>query len=148
MSSVTVRQLKPIDTDLELLIQDLNGDDWDDFDQPFTLESLTSFLQDGSHVYLVAHIDDQLAGALHAYVLPHPSGRIHFYIDEVDTKKQFRRKGVAKAMMQQALEIAKQHNVDEAWLGTEHDNEPAKALYNSLKPDEIENGPIYSWKTK
>lgn len=148
MAEVIVRQLKPTDTDLELLIQDLNGGDWDDFDHPFTVESLTSFLQDDSHVYLVAHIDDQLAGALHAYVLPHPSGRIHFYIDEVDTKKQLRRKGVAKTMMQEALSIARDRGCDEAWLGTEHDNEPAKALYNSLKPSEIENGPIFSWKTK
>lgn len=148
MSSVTVRQLSSTDTDLESLIQDLNGDGWDDFDQPFTLASLTSFLQDDSHVYLVAHIDDQLAGALHAYVMPHPSGRIHFYIDEVDTKKPFRKQGVAKTMMREALRVAGDWGCDEAWLGTEHDNEPAKALYNSLKPDEIENGPIFSWKTK
>jgi hypothetical protein len=34
------------------------------------------------------------------------------------------------------------------WLGTEHDNEAAKALYNKLKPSEIENGPIFIYKLK
>lgn len=147
-SEIRIRQLKASDTDLATLTEDLNSDDWTDFEYPFTTESLRNFLEDDSHIYLIALVDNELAGALHAYAMYHPSGRVHFYIDEVDTKKQFRRKGVASAMMQEALKIAGARGYDEAWLGTEHDNEPAKALYTSLNPSEVEEGPIYSWKTK
>lgn len=143
-----IRQLKADDSDLAVLVEDLKGEGWSDFDYPFTVETLKKFLSRDDHIYLIAEMAGDLAGALHAYALYHPSGRTHFYIDEVDTKKQFRRQGVASAMMHEALKIARERQYDEAWLGTEDDNEPAKALYTSLHPSEVENGPIYSWKTK
>ena len=58
----------------------------------------------------------------------------------------FRRRGVAKAMMRETFNIGRQLGATEAWLGTEHDNEPAKALYLDLHPSETENGPIYTFK--
>lgn len=112
----------------------------------FTEKSLEEFLASPDRFYLVAYVDGELAGAIHGYVMLHPTGVKYLYIDEVDTFVGFRRQGVAKAMMEEAFKIGREEECDEAWLGTEHDNEAAKALYLTLHPTETDNGPIYSWK--
>jgi ribosomal protein S18 acetylase RimI-like enzyme len=95
---------------------------------------------------LLGYENGEIAGAIHGYVYPHPTGVKYMWIDEVDTMVGHRRHGVAKTMLQEVFVIAKEHGCDEAWLGTEHDNDAANALYLSLGPTETENGPTYSWK--
>lgn len=148
MAEVTLRRLKPEDPDIAPLAAGLNSRDWDGSINDFTAESLTRFLEDDDHIYLVAFVDSSLAGAAHAYLLQHPDGSRYLYIDEVDTKMPYRRRGVATALMRGLLRLAGEYGADEAWLGTEDDNEAAKALYESFSPDEVEHGPIYSFKTK
>jgi ribosomal protein S18 acetylase RimI-like enzyme len=140
-----LRRLNSSDTNLALIAAQLNEADSEVSVKNFSAESLQKFLSDPDNFYLVATIDDQLAGAVHGYKLLHPTGVAYLYIDEVDTVKNFRRQGVARMMVEESLKIAKELGCAEAWLGTEHDNEPAKALYEGFKPDEVDNGPIYTW---
>jgi ribosomal protein S18 acetylase RimI-like enzyme len=93
-------------------------------------------------------IFQEIAGAIHGYDHLHPTGVKYLYVDEVDTIEGHRRQGVATVMMNEVFAIAHENGDSEIWLGTEDDNEKAKAFYLSLKPDEIENGPIYTWKVK
>lgn len=144
----TLRRLSADDPDLAEIAGQLNAADSEVTSKNFTGESLKKFLADPDNFYLVAWVDSKLAGMVHGYKLQHPAGVAYLYIDEVDTVKEFRRQGVARALMQEALQISKELGCSEAWLGTEHDNEPAKALYESLQPDEVENGPIYTWKVQ
>lgn len=143
-----LRRLKSDDTDLAQIAAELNAGDNEISVKTFTEASLREFLSDANRFYLIATIDGEIAGALHGYNNVHPAGVNYLYVDEVDTIKKFRRRGVATAMMKEALMIARDYGADELWLGTEHDNEPAKALYLGLNPTEIENGPIYSYKIK
>jgi ribosomal protein S18 acetylase RimI-like enzyme len=144
-----IRRLKATDIDLAEIAEELNNKEhWGDFDDHFTRDSLQVFLEDDRRYYILAYLEGNIAGALHAYLLQHPSGKQYMYVDEVDTSKLHRRKGVATAMMREIIGIARRSGADEAWLGTEHDNGSAKALYESLSPDEIEHGPIYSYKLK
>jgi ribosomal protein S18 acetylase RimI-like enzyme len=146
-NEISFRLLTADDGDLAEVAESLNRDDWEAGEQPFTAESLKKFLQaDPGNIYMIGYLNGALAAAFHSYRMQHPDGRVFMYIDEVDTAKPFRRHGVATAMMKEMLRIAKERGYNEVWLGTEHDNEPAKALYKSLNPTEIENGPIYSWK--
>lgn len=71
-----------------------------------------------------------------------------FYVDEVDVLPEFRRQGVARAMMQKVLEIAAEWGLDEVWLGTEPDNMAANKLYKSMNPSEVEEFIGYTYKTK
>jgi ribosomal protein S18 acetylase RimI-like enzyme len=146
MSNITLRRLTPTDPNLADIATQLNASDSEVTFKQFTAASLKQFLESGPTFYLIATIDSQLAGAVHGYLLLHPTGVKYLYIDEVDTVVQYRRQGVAKAMMAEAFNIGRELGAQEAWLGTEHDNEPAKALYEGLKPSEIENGPIYTFK--
>ena len=137
-ASIRIRRLKPDDTDLHEVVAGLNSEEWEDFDQPFSTGSLRGFLDDDNRIYVVAYLGTDLAGACHAYVYPHPAGPLYMYIDEVDTVSRFRRKGVATAMMLELLSLSRSYGVKEAWLGTEEDNVAAVALYESLRPSEVE----------
>lgn len=141
-----LRRLQPTDSDLAAICDGLNSADWEASIKDFSETALRDFLNDPNHFYLLGYEGNEIAGAIHGYVYPHPTGVKYMWIDEVDTMANHRRRGVARAMMAEVFEIAREHGCEEAWLGTEHDNEPAKALYLGTKPTEIENGPTYSWK--
>lgn len=144
--AVQLRRLQAQDSDLAALAAQLNAADSEVSIKNFSEESLRKFLEDSDRIYLVAYIEDELAGAVHGFIHLHPTGVKYFYVDEVDTIKAFRQKGVATALMNEAFRIAKEYGCDEVWLGTEDDNVAANALYKSLKPSEVEHGPIYSYK--
>ncbi|HSX01558.1 MAG TPA: GNAT family N-acetyltransferase [Candidatus Saccharimonas sp.] len=146
MSDIALRRLSATDSDLADVAVQLNAADSEVTFKQFSADTLREFLSDSGRFYLVATIGGQLAGAVHGYLLLHPTGVRYLYIDEVDTIAQFRRQGVARAMMHEAFQIGRELHATEAWLGTEHDNEPAKALYDGLQPSEVENGPIYTFK--
>jgi aminoglycoside 3-N-acetyltransferase I len=114
--------------------------------KPFTQGSLTEFLQEDRNIYLIVHAGDQLAGALHAIGYVHPAGQRYVYVDEVDTDKAFRRKGIATAMLRTACEIARRTGAHAVWLGADEGNEAAHALYRSLGADEVEPGVIYTYE--
>jgi ribosomal protein S18 acetylase RimI-like enzyme len=143
---IKLRRLTAGDADLATIATQLNAADWEASIKDFSEESLRMFVSEKDRIYLLAYRGEEIAGAVHGYVLLHPTGVKYLYIDEVDTMVGYRRHGVAAAMMKEAFQFAKERGCSEAWLGTEHDNEPAKALYNGLSPSEIENGPIFTYK--
>ena len=146
--NISIRRLKESDADLAQISDQLNAADSEVTHKSFSVQSLQHFLADPDNFYMIAVIGENLAGMVHGYVMLHPAGVTNLYIDEVDTVKDFRRQGVARTMMKEVFQLAKEKNAAEIWLGTEDYNEPAKALYESLQPDEVESGPIYTWKVK
>lgn len=147
-SKITLRRLRSSDTDLAELAANLNAADSEVSIKDFSGQSLKEFVADPNHFYLIAYRNDKIAGAIHGYLHLHPTGVKYLYVDEVDTMEGHRRQGVATAMMNEVFVIAKEYGASELWLGTEHDNERAKAFYVSLHPSETENGPIYTWKVE
>lgn len=129
-----VRRRRP-DDDLAELVREV-GSAAMESGEPLTEESLGAFLADDRNVYLTVHIDGMLAGTLHAMEQLHPSGRRELYVDEVDTDEAHRRRGVAAALMRAACEIARTAGIPSVWLCTEAANGAARALYDSLEPQE------------
>jgi ribosomal protein S18 acetylase RimI-like enzyme len=147
-NDIMLRRLKPEDTDLADICTELNGADWEASIKDFSESALCDFLSDPNHFYLLGYEGTEIAGAIHGYVYPHPTGVKYMWIDEVDTMVGHRRRGVARTMMLKVLEIAAEYGCAEAWLGSDDDRAPAIALYESLEPTEVEHGPTYSWKIK
>ncbi len=145
---IQLRRLSPDDADLDSVAAQLNDPIWEDFDNQFTGDSLRRFVRDEDRVYLVAYIGDELAGAAHAYVMQHPAGIRHLYIDDVDTAKPHRRRGVATALIGELFRLARESDVNEAWLGVDEGNDAAYALYRKLAPSEEEPGAIFTYRIK
>ncbi|MDQ3877662.1 MAG: GNAT family N-acetyltransferase [Actinomycetota bacterium] len=143
---IEVRRLSPDDEDLATVAGQLNDPVWEDFDNRFSLQSLRDFVEDEDRVYLVAYIGEELVGAAHAYVMQHPTGWKHLYIDEIDTAKPHRRRGVATRLMNELLRLAREVNANEAWLGVDEGNDAGYALYRKLGPSGEERGAIFTYE--
>ncbi len=103
----------------------------DVFDAPVKDEYLSVFLADIGHVMIVAVENDMVVGKCTAIVHHRPDKPDELYIDEVDVTLALRKQGIGKMLIARMLELADEYGCAECWLGTEKDNLPAKALYES-----------------
>ncbi len=130
--------------DLKAVVALINSAEWDKDNDvvPYSFAALESYLSKEDTVFVIALTtegEQQLAGMASGRIELKPYGHMKWlYIDEVDTCANQRRRGVGKALMQRLLKIARESDCEEVWLGTESDNVAAKALYQSLLPDEVD----------
>jgi ribosomal protein S18 acetylase RimI-like enzyme len=81
-----------------------------------------------------------------AQLLPRAYGKHSvLYVDELDTAVNYRRNGVATALMSEIKNLADETDSYELWLGTEKTNTGAQKLYEKLAPDEVEEFVGYTW---
>ncbi len=66
-----------------------------------------------------------------AVIHRHPDKPTELYIDEVGVAPSFQRRGIARRLLSEMLALGKALGCEEAWVGTEHDNHPARSLYQS-----------------
>lgn len=136
--------------DLAAICEQMQPDAWakDNEMTNYSSDKLRIFLEDDKNLLLLAYDGDKIAGAALCYEMPHPAGEDSLYVHELDTHPDYRRHGVATAIMQKLMEIAKERGMKELWVGTETENTKARSFYESLKPYEIEPSIIYSYKVK
>jgi ribosomal protein S18 acetylase RimI-like enzyme len=111
-------------------------------------EHLKALVQDDKNLLLLAYDDEKIAGAALCYELPHPAGDHSLYVHELDTHPDYRRHGVATALMGELMKVARARDLKELWVGTETENKAARSLYASLQPYETEAAVIYSYKVE
>ncbi len=85
------------------------------------------------------------AGALRIHTAgertsPEPGGRA-FYVDSLATSEEFRRRGVATALLAEAEQIARDRGHTALTLDTWADNGPARALYAKFGFTEVTHTP-------
>ena len=79
---------------------------------------------------IVAIHDGVVVGQTAAVVHRHPDKPTELYIDEVGVRPDYRRRGIARRMLELMLAHGKAIGCEEAWVGTEPDNLPARGLYD------------------
>lgn len=95
-------------------------------------ESLTAeFLADPRHHICVAIEDGAVVGFASAVHYIHPDKPTELWINEIGVAPTYQRRGLAKAILQVLLSWARSVGCAEAWLLTDDDNAPARALYAS-----------------
>ena len=126
--SVEIRRVGPGDEALFERIAD------DVFDNAVDLDVLAAYLATPGHHFVIAVADGVVVGQVAAVVHKHADLRpVELYIDEVAVAPAFRRQGVARRMLDEMFELGRSLGCAEAWVGTEQDNLPATALYESLE---------------
>ncbi|WP_246679492.1 GNAT family N-acetyltransferase [Mesorhizobium sp. B2-3-5] len=79
----------------------------------------------------------------------HPSDKpAELYIGEVGVSPAFQRQGIARKMLDAVFAIGRENGCAEAWVGTEPDNLPARALHESRKEPrgEAESSVMYAYQ--
>lgn len=105
----------------------------DVFDEPVRNDRLAAYLASPGHFMIVALADAVVVGQCAAVIHRHPDKATELYIDEVGVTPAFQRQGIARKMLDAMFAIGREHGCEEAWVGTEPDNGPAQALYQSRK---------------
>jgi len=90
------------------------------------MQTAEDFLADPGHVVLVA---GEHEGFLLAYVMPRIDGRTAVFLYEVGVAEQSQRRGLGRALVEEAKAIARDTGAFEMYVLTEPDNRPANALY-------------------
>ena len=118
----------------------------DVFDEPVDPSRLATYLATPGHVMVVAIDDGSIVGQCAGVMHRHPDKPTELYVDEVGTASTHRRQGIARAMLDELFRWGRELGCEEAWLGTELDNDAANALYRGYAPIEDETMQFYVFR--
>src|SRR5690606_37377263 len=101
------------------------------FDEPVDAARLAAYLAEPGHHMVVALVAGEVVGHCAAVIHRHPDKPAELYIDEVGVAPAFQRRGIGRRMLDAMFAQGRALGCEEAWLGTELDNDAARALYES-----------------
>ncbi len=113
------------------------------FDNPIDPEMTARFLADRHHHMVVAREAGVVVAFASAVHYLHPDKQPQMWINEVGTAPSHRRRGLAKELLGRMVAHAREIGCVFVWLATEHDNEPARALYRGMGWEETEHIAMY-----
>jgi aminoglycoside 3-N-acetyltransferase I len=98
---------------------------------------LRRLLSDGRFVLLAAKSDGKVVGALSAYeLMKYEQERSEFYIYDLAVAKPFRRRGIARSLIEALKPIARDAGAWVVFVQADREDEPAVALYRSMGVEE------------
>jgi ribosomal protein S18 acetylase RimI-like enzyme len=103
----------------------------DAFDAPIDARRLAAYLAEPNHLMLLALTGGEIVGQCAAVIHRHPDKPTELYVDEVGVTPALWRRGIARKMLEAMFALGKSLGCEEAWVGTEPDNVPARGLYES-----------------
>lgn len=112
------------------------------FDHAIDPVRLKKYLASPGNWMCVARQNGLVVGMLMAVIHDHPDKPTELFLDEIGTGDDWRRQGIARALVRKLFKRADAEGIEEIWLGTETDNVPARGLYESFG-HEREDAVIY-----
>ncbi len=114
------------------------------FDRPVDADQSRAFLREPRH-YLVAAVEGgRILAFASGTVLLHPDKPPSLFVNEVGTREEHQRRGLATAVMRRLFDHARAQGCKGIWLGTEPGNLPARAFYRALGGQE-QDFTGYAW---
>lgn len=107
----------------------------DVFDERIDLGRLAAYLADPSHLMVVAVAHGEVIGQARGVVHRHPDEPTELYIDNLGVTPARKREGIATRLLDDLVNWSRARGCEQAWVVTEDDNEPARALYEGRGSD-------------
>ncbi|WP_426750316.1 GNAT family N-acetyltransferase [Myxococcus sp. Y35] len=141
-----LQRVRASDSDLALM-RELNAVFADAFSDPDSYlghapedDYLRSVLGREETLVLVARVDDRVVGGLVAYELPKlEQRRSEVYVYDLAVLEAYRRKGIARALMEQLRTLAAARGASVVFVQADDGDAPAIALYASLGARKVVN---------
>lgn len=148
-TEINIRQIS-LDDNLAEIAASIIPTEWGEDNElsEYKEKSLREIVGNPDCVYLIAYDGQKPVGIAMAAKFLNPSAKHWLYVDELGVRPDYRRRGIAGNLLKKLLEIAKDWQLDEVWLGTEPDNVAANHLYKSLQPSKVESFVGYTFNTK
>ena len=138
------------ESDVSLIVKSIAEASWSENSEinpeDYSVDNLSRCAANELQIFCVAFYEGEFAGMASAFLLQKPSGDTMLYIDEIDVCSDKQQKGIGTELMKFLFDYGRSHKCDDMWLGTEKDNVAANALYNSLKPLEVEEFVGYTFR--
>lgn len=117
------------------------------FDEPVRPDLVRRFLATPHYRIVVALDGDLVVGMATGFTHFHPDKDEEFFVNELGVDDAYQRQGIGERLMQAILAEAKAMGCPDAWLGTEHTNAPALALYRKIMTaeDTEENMSVFTY---
>lgn len=117
------------------------------FDEPVRPDLTERFLATPNYRIVVALDGDLVVGMATGFTHFHPDKEEDFFVNELGVDDTYLRRGIGTRLMKAILAEAKAMGCKAAWLGTEHVNAPALALYRKLirEGDEEEDMSVFTF---
>lgn len=101
------------------------------FDAPPRDDWAARFLAAGGHVLLIAYEDGVPAGFVSGIEMLHPDKGTEMCLYELGVDARFRRRGIGRALTRALVDLARERDCYDVWVGVETDDEAALATYRS-----------------
>jgi aminoglycoside 6'-N-acetyltransferase I len=105
--------------------------DPDVFDHEVRPDLLRQLLGNPMNHLAVAVVDGIVVGMASAISYVHPDKPLQLFINEVGVASGYRRRGIARRLMELLLDHGRRLGCTEAWVATEVGNTAARALYRA-----------------
>jgi ribosomal protein S18 acetylase RimI-like enzyme len=102
------------------------------FDEPVRPDLTRRFLATPNYRIFVALDGDLVVGMVTGLTHFHPDKDVEFFVNELGVDDDYLRQGIGQRLMEAILAEARAMGCPHAWLGTEHVNGPALALYRKI----------------
>jgi ribosomal protein S18 acetylase RimI-like enzyme/SAM-dependent methyltransferase len=117
------------------------------FDHPLQESAVRAFLADDRHHLLVAYVEGRPAGFVSAVELLHPDKpRPEAFLYELGVETEFRRLGVATALVSELIRVCRERGCGEMFVLTDEANDAAMATYRKAdgaqEPDQV----MFHWQ--
>ncbi len=110
-----------------------------------SLDEPEAFLQDPTSFVLGAYLGDTPVGLAWGLQMRAPSGRLTTYVHQLDVRETERRRGIASALIREAMALGRRRGSTKFWLSTGGHNEVAQSLYEALGGDRKPLGDVNYW---
>ncbi|WP_400086355.1 GNAT family N-acetyltransferase [Yoonia sp. R78084] len=137
--TITLRRLGPEDLDVLMAVEEGL------FDNAILPDQAEAFLNDGRHEMVLAFDGGDAVGMASGQELLHPDKAPAFFINEVGVRESHQRRGIATALCNRLIEVARTRGCEGIWLATEGDNGPARSLYRAMGARETADIVVYDW---
>ncbi len=94
-------------------------------------DEIRRFLLDERHHLLLGYVDDRPAGFVSAVEVFHPDKRPELFLNEIGVAEDARRRGVARALIEELKRLGRERGCVAIWVLTDEDNEAAMGLYGT-----------------
>lgn len=112
------------------------------FDEPVRPDLAARFLATPTYRIFVALDGGLVVGMCTGFTHFHPDKDEEFFVNELGVDDGYRRRGIGERLLRAMLDEAKAMGCPDAWLGTEHTNAPALALYRKVMTGEDTEEPM------
>jgi ribosomal protein S18 acetylase RimI-like enzyme len=116
------------------------------FDNPIDDDALAAFVAREGHHLLLAVYEGRSIGFVSAVELVHPDKGMEWFIYELGVDDGFRRRGVAKRLVEEVERLAREAGAYGMFVLTDLDNEGAQRTYLSTGGEGPQPGVLFDWR--